>query len=87
MSNYPPAEIARGDQHYAQVEHDLDQLVAAYRSKPGDQNRVEALDFVTNLLACPHTDDGTALTPHEHAGTLANMLAIAVDRLAKVDHS
>lgn len=84
MSSYPPAEIARGDQHYAQVEHELDSIIASYRDKLADESRIEALDFVVHALACPHLADGTELTPRQHAGTLANTLAVAVDRLAKV---
>ena len=83
MSSYTPAEIAAGDQHYAEVESNLDGLIAHYREKLVGESRVEALDFVGQLLACPHLADGTELTPREHAGTLANTLAVAIDRLAR----
>lgn len=82
--SYQPHEIARIDQHIARSAEALDQLVASYRSKREAASRIEVLDFAIHSLACPHMDDGTQTCPVAHIFTLANMLAIAIDRLAQV---
>lgn len=81
--SYPPSEIAAADQHYAEVERDLSALIESYQRNLMAEPRMEALDYIVHSLACPHMEDGTKIPPHQHAGTLANMLAVAIDRLAR----
>lgn len=76
----PPSEIARGDQHYANVAAHLDGLVYAFAR--GTDDRLERLDFAVRMFCDPTKSDGTAICPHVHTSTLANLLAVAIDRLA-----
>jgi hypothetical protein len=81
--SYPPEEIHRGDQHYAEVESGLDRYVDAYRTRYEGVGRIEALDDLASLLGCPHLADGTDIGREGHVGTLANLLTVAIDRLAR----
>lgn len=71
--SYPPDEIHRADQHYAEVENGLDQFIAAYRTRRAEAGRVQALDLLAEVFA----DDDP-----ENMANLANLLAVAIDRLA-----
>lgn len=85
--SYPPDEIANADQHFAQVAHDLDQIVDGYRSQIADSgiDRTMALDAALGMLCEPTNLDGSDVSPDVHIGTLANLLAVAIDRLAATD--
>ncbi|MCV7424370.1 hypothetical protein H7K45_27875 [Mycobacterium yunnanensis] len=78
---YPPNEIARGDQHYASVGEGLDSLIDAFNCSE-DHTQLERLDAMGAWLANPDRGDGVTLTTLEHAGTLANLLVVAIARLA-----
>ena len=85
MDDYPtPADIAEADQHWAMVDADLTELTAGYRSDIGP-SRIEQLDYLFALLACPHCDDGTEMPHDAHVSTLASIAAAAIDRLARKD--
>lgn len=79
-----PGEIARADQHFAEVAHDLDQIVAQYRLVVADcaVDRTITLDVALEMLSEPKNRDGSAVSHDVHVGTLANLLAVAIDRLA-----
>lgn len=85
MPNYQPGEVADADQFYAMVDGDLQGLIASYRSTMASCDRVEALDNIGAALACPHMDDGTEISAHQHAHTLASLMAVAIDRLARAE--
>lgn len=84
MSKPTPVEIAEADQHWAMVDADLTELITSYRTDDL-RTRIEALDYLVEILACPHLDDGTEM-PHEaHISTIAYLAAAAIDRLARKD--
>lgn len=77
--------IARADQHYAQVRDNLDALISTYReaAKLGGLDPMADIVSASALLAEPTLNDGTSLPPECHAQFLADLLAVAVDRLAR----
>ncbi|MDN4521382.1 hypothetical protein QYF68_26690 [Mycolicibacterium austroafricanum] len=77
--------IAQADQHYAQVRDNLDTLVALYRVGSERAGMDPMVDLVTasGLLADPKLDDGTTMPPGVHAKFLADLLAVAIDRMAR----
>lgn len=80
---YEPHETASADQHYAAVEEELDQLIDTYRQVSDGWERIRCLDRVATRLANPSHADGTQLAHIDHVCTLANMLTVAIDRLAR----
>lgn len=79
--SYTPQQIHALDQRYAQVEHQLDQLIEVAAPALGE-DRVERLDFATKLLADPALHDGRTLSPDDHIDLLAGLLSVSIDRLA-----
>lgn len=78
---YPPHETARADQHYAPVGEGLDRLIDSCRQLAADgAERARRLDLIGS-----HLGNGAPLSPAEHIGTLANLLTVAIDRLATQD--
>lgn len=83
---YPPHETHRADQHYAPVEHSLDQLITTNRQLAADgAERARRLDLIGAHLGNPTPDGGRPLSTAEHIGTLANLLTVAINRLATQD--
>jgi hypothetical protein len=82
-----PTDIADADQHFAQVAHDLSQIVAAYRAAATSReiDHTSALDALLGMLSEPKNVDGSDVSHDVHAGTLANLLTVAIDRLAARD--
>lgn len=80
---YPPHETARADQLYAEVAHELDMLIDAYRCMSDGLERARVLDLLSSTLANPSKGDGEQISHSVHVGTLANVLTVAIDRLAK----
>lgn len=81
--SYNPADVAAADQHWAMVDADLDHFIDSWRRGLTDKQRVQELDWLVATLSCPHLDDGTETPPRDHVSTLATLLALAIDRLAR----
>lgn len=79
---YPPHETARADQHYALVGEELDLLIETFRQISDGLDRARRLDLVAARLTDPRHGDGNQLSHADHVSTLANMLTVAIDRLA-----
>ncbi|KWX66824.1 hypothetical protein [Mycobacterium sp. NAZ190054] len=77
--------IAQADQHYAQVRDNLDTLVQLYRAGSQSAGMDPMVDLVTasGLLADPKLNDGTVMPPDVHVAFLADLLAVAIDRMAR----
>lgn len=83
--NYPANDIAQADQHYAQVRDNLDALVRSYREAAhrGGCDPMAELVAASTLLADPTLKDGTVMPNKCHAEFLADLLAVAIDRMAR----
>lgn len=74
MSN--PREIATGDQHYANLSHQLDGLIAGYANDP--DSYLDRLDgFAEEFTNSDHFTDPTL-----QLQTLSQLLAVAIHRLS-----
>lgn len=84
---YPPHETHRAEQHYASVAEGLDRLIDGCRQLAADgAERARRLDLIGSHLGnAAASNGGQPITAAEHIGTLANLLAVAVDRLAAQD--
>jgi len=80
---YPPHETARADQLYAEIAHELDMLIEAYRCMSDGTERARSLDLLASTLANPRKGNGEQISHSAHVSTLANVLTVAIDRLAK----
>lgn len=81
---YPAHETARADQHYAQVGEELDRLIETYRRISDGAERARCLDVVQSRLSDPKYAGATKQLSHaDHVDTLANLLTVALDRLAQ----
>lgn len=82
---YPANDIAQADQHYAQVRDNLEALVCGYRetARLGRCDPMADLVAASTLLADPTLKDGTVMPTGCHAAFLADLLAVAIDRMAR----
>ena len=70
MTTYTPSEIAKGDQHYAMVAANLDDIIETYTAHRGKLDRVPALDSMTRFFAglLPTPDGVDPRGADHHAG-------------------
>lgn len=75
-----PREVAVGDQHYANLSHQLDGLIEAYGDDPDDY--LSRLDGFAEEFANGDHFTNVAL----QLETISQLLAVAIHRLSARDH-
>lgn len=76
-----PADTAHADQQWALTAHKLDELTTAYAAHLGDRN--DDLEYLHAMFCDPTKADGETLCPIRHINTLAALLAVAIDKMAR----